>query len=85
MVPAITEDIAAEYDILLGELTKYNPELLDKKRLLAISQSDLLLPADLKKKEKKLPKGLPHIFISSVTNFNIDRLKDLLYEAIVSA
>jgi len=79
MVPADADDIDKEYQILLNELKKYNPELLDKKRILAISKSDLLdeeLESEIK---KTLPKDLPHIFISSFTDKNLDRLKDLLW------
>jgi GTP-binding protein len=79
LVPADADDIQKEYDILLNELKKYNPELLDKKRVLAISKSDLLdeeLEAEMK---ELIPDDLPHIFISSYTGRNIDRLKDLLW------
>jgi GTP-binding protein len=79
LVPADADDIQKEYDILLNELKKYNPELLDKRRVLAISKSDLLdeeLEAEMK---ELIPDDLPHIFISSYTGRNIDRLKDLLW------
>ena len=80
LVPADADDINKEYEILLNELKKYNPELLDKKRILAISKADLLddeLEAEI---EKDLPKDLPHIFISSYTGKNLDKLKDLLWK-----
>ncbi len=84
LVPADAEDIAKEYQILLNELKKYNPELLDKKRILAISKSDML-DEELKKEiEKELPKDIPHIFISSYTGENLDRLKDLLWQELNS-
>ncbi len=84
LVPADAEDIAKEYQILLNELKKYNPELLDKKRILAISKSDML-DEELKKEiEKELPKDVPHIFISSYTGENLDRLKDLLWQELNS-
>ena len=81
MIPADSKDIKAEYKVLLNELKKFNKELLDKKRLLAITKSDLLdeeLMAELK---KELPK-VPHIFISSATNYNIMQLKDKLWSMI---
>ncbi len=79
LVPADADDIKKEYEVLLNELKKYNPELLDKKRILAISKSDLLddeLEAEI---EQDLPKDIPHIFISSYTGKNLDRLKDILW------
>ncbi|UCH15527.1 MAG: GTPase ObgE [Bacteroidales bacterium] len=78
MVAADSDNIHNEYKILLNELKKYNPELLDKKRVLAITKSDLVdeeLTEDLK---KDLPK-VPYVFISSLTNYNIAKLKDLLW------
>ncbi len=78
LVPADSNDIAKEYDILLGELQAYNPELLDKDRVLAISKSDML-DAELKTEiRKNLPK-VPYVFISSVTGEGIKELKDLLW------
>lgn len=83
MVPADTDrSIAEEYEILLSELTAYNPELKDKPRLLAITKSDMLdneLQAEM---EKEVPQGIPHMFISSVANKNILELKDLIWKAI---
>lgn len=82
MVPADANDIKEEYQILLGELRKYNPELLDKDRLLAISKSDLLdeeLKAEIR---KELPKDLPHCFISSITQEGITELKDLIWKSL---
>jgi len=80
MVPADSKDIKNEFEILLNELRKYNPELLDKKRLLAISKSDMLdeeLKAEIK---KELPSGIPTVFISSITNQGITELKDLIWK-----
>lgn len=80
MVPADAKDIRVEFDILLNELKKYNPELLDKKRLLAITKSDLL---DQELKDalmKELPTGIPSVFISSLTNQGITELKDLIWK-----
>lgn len=82
MVPADAPDIQNQYNILLGELEKYNPELLDKRRLLAISKSDMLDDQLIEEMERELPKGISHIFISSVTQMNLDKLKDLIWQAI---
>lgn len=80
MVPADAEDYAKEYEILLNELVKYNPELADKDRILAITKSDML-DEDLQQEVKaQLPEGIPHIFISSVANKNIMPLKDMIWE-----
>ena len=84
LVPADADDIAKEYDILLGELKKYNPELLDKKRVLAISKADLL-DEELRQEIKPLlPKDVPSIFISSVTQENLEQLKDLLWKTMTT-
>lgn len=80
MIPADANDIRKEYEILLNELRKYNPELLDKKRLLAISKSDMLDDELKDAIRKELPTDLPHIFISSVTNQGITELKDLIWK-----
>jgi len=80
LVPADSDDIRKEYDILLNELTQYNPDLLDKQRILAVSKSDMLdeeLEAEL---TKELPDDLPHIFISSLAHKGIVALKDLLWK-----
>ncbi|MDX5340504.1 MAG: GTPase ObgE [Cyclobacteriaceae bacterium] len=82
MIPADAPDIGVQYRILLGELEKYNPELLDKKRLLAISKADMLDEELMKEMEKEVPKGIPHVFISSVSQFNLPQLKDLIWQAI---
>lgn len=80
MVPADTKDIAAEYQVLLNELKKYNPELLDKKRLLAITKSDLLDDELRDAMKKEVPSGVPSVFISSVANQGIIELKDLIWK-----
>lgn len=80
VVPADAKDIAAEYDILLGELRKYNPELLDKKRLLAISKSDLLDDELMAAVRNELPASIPSTFISSLTMSGIQELKDMIWE-----
>lgn len=80
MVPADSPDIAKEYEVLLGELRKFNPELLDKKRLLAVSKSDMLDDELKGAIKKELPKGIPHVFISSITQQGITELKDLIWK-----
>ncbi len=82
MIPCIAEDIKNEYKILLNELEKYNPELLDKPHVLAISKCDILDAEmiEMMKKEDYLPKGLPAVFISSVSGYGVDELKDVLWE-----
>lgn len=79
LVPADSADIQKEYEILLNELRKHNPELLDKDRLLAISKSDLLDEELQNEIEKELPKDIPHVFISSLTGKGITELKDKLW------
>ncbi len=78
MVPADADDIHKEYQILLNELVQYNPELLDKNRVLAISKSDMLDEELMDALKQDLPE-VPHLFISAVTNYGIQELKDLLW------
>lgn len=80
LIPADAKDIKQEYEILLNELRKYNPELLDKKRLLAISKSDMLDDELRTEIGKELPSGIPTLFISAVTNQGIVELKDLIWK-----
>lgn len=82
MIPADSKDIQEEYRILLDELRRYNPELLDKKRLLAISKSDMLDEELMEEMKQELPPELPSIFISAVSGYNILPLKDMLWKAI---
>ncbi len=82
MVPADADDIRREYEILLNELTRFNPELVDKHRVLAISKSDMLDDELIAEIEQELPEDIPHVFISSVTNQGIMALKDVLWRAI---
>lgn len=79
MVPANTEDVKKEYDILLNELKQYNPELLDKDRILAITKCDLVDEDKIKEIKRHLPKKVPHAFICSVTGQGITELKDLIW------
>jgi GTP-binding protein len=81
LVPADSKDIHAEYRILLNELKQYNPELLDKPRVLAISKSDMLDEELVLEIEKDLP-DIPHLFISSVAQKGLLELKDLLWKTI---
>ncbi|MDB2657085.1 GTPase ObgE [Crocinitomicaceae bacterium] len=82
MVPADADDIAKEYAILYRELRLYNPELIHKDIILAITKSDML-DEELKEEIKPtLPEGVPSIFISSVTNSGIDALKDLIWKTL---
>jgi GTP-binding protein len=80
MISADSLDIKKEYDILLGELKKFNPELLDKTRVLAITKADLLDEELTEELKKELPKDLGTVFISSVTQKGISQLKDLLWK-----
>ncbi len=82
MVAADSDNIAKDYEILLDELRQYNPELLDKKRILAVSKADIIDEELMSEIETKLPKGVPHIFFSSITGYGLDRLKDMLWAAI---
>lgn len=82
MIPADTTDIRNEYRILLNELEQYNPELMDKQRLLAITKSDLLDEELMEALRAELPADLPTIFISSVTGYHLTQLKDMLWEAL---
>ncbi len=80
LVPCISENIKKEYQILLNELKAYNEELMDKKRVLAITKCDLMPEEELKKLEKKVPKDIPVIFISAHAQKNLTQLKDKLWE-----
>ncbi|MGL4993974.1 MAG: GTPase ObgE [Bacteroidales bacterium] len=84
MVPADADDIAKEYHILLGELQQFNPELLDKQRILAITKSDMLDEELIEEIKRELPDGIKVLFISSVTGYNIQQLKDMLWEVLNS-
>ncbi|WP_300103718.1 GTPase ObgE [uncultured Alistipes sp.] len=82
MIPADSDDLRRDYDILLGELTQYNPELLDKQRLLAVTKCDMLDEELMDQMRGHLPEGIPALFISSVSGLNIPQLKDMLWEAL---
>lgn len=82
MVPGDTDDIRKEYEILLNELATFNPEMLDKQRVLAVTKCDLLDEELISMLEPTLPEGIPHVFISAVTGTGIAQLKDLLWSAL---
>ncbi len=79
MVPGDTDDIKKEYELLLKELEKFNPDMLQKHRVLAITKCDLLDDELIEMLKETLPHDLPVVFISSVTGFGINELKDLLW------
>ncbi len=81
VIPADTKDIKQEYKILLNELKQYNPELLDKSRILAISKSDLLDDELIQMMKKDLPR-IPHVFISSFTQKGLMKLKDMIWKVL---
>ncbi|MDX5419377.1 MAG: GTPase ObgE [Hymenobacteraceae bacterium] len=84
MISCDSPNIAEEYKVLVNELQTYNPELLDKKRILAITKSDMIddeLEAEMR---ETLPKDIPTVFISSITQKNITQLKDMIWEALNS-
>lgn len=80
MIPGDTDDIRRDYEVLLHELENYNPELLEKQRVLAITKADLLDDELIQMLSADLPSDLPHLFISAVTGYNITPLKDILWQ-----
>lgn len=82
VIPADSKDHRAEFNILFNELKEFNPELLDKKMLLAISKSDMLDEELIQAIEKELPPAIPHVFISSLTGQGLTNLKDIIWEAL---
>jgi GTP-binding protein len=82
LIPCDANSIKKEYAILINELKKYNPELLDKKRILAISKSDLLDEELKQELAKEIPEELPSVFISAATNQGISELKDLIWKSL---
>ena len=80
LIPSDATSIGNEYDILLNELKKHNPELLDKKRLLAISKSDLLDQELMDEMREEIPGEINSVFISSITQFGLTELKDELWK-----
>lgn len=84
MVSAEENDIAGSYRTLLNELEEYNPELLDKERVLAVTKCDMIDKEIEAQIEPLLPEGIPHIFISSVSGEGLKELKDMLWSALQS-
>jgi GTP-binding protein len=84
MIPCDTKSIKGEYAILENELRKYNPDLLDKRRLLAITKCDMLDQQMMEEMKAELPDGIPAVFISAVSMLNIDVLKDMIWTSINS-
>ena len=82
LIPCISEDIMKEYKILMNELRAYNPELMDKKQIFAITKCDLITDEELAKLKKKLKLPAPVIFISSHAHKNLTELKDMLWAAL---
>lgn len=80
MIPADSDDIRKEYEILHNELVKYNPDLLDKSRVLAITKSDMLDEELIEALSEELPEGIPSVFISAVAQTGLVALKDLLWQ-----
>lgn len=83
MIPADADDIVSEYKLLMNELTVYNPELLDKHRILAITKSDMLDDELMQEITEELP-TIPYVFISSITGLGISVLKDLIWRELNS-
>lgn len=79
MIPADSNDIREEYNILLNELRQYNPELMDKHRILAITKCDMLDDELMEEMKKEVPQNVQVVFISSVTGLGITELKDMLW------
>ena len=85
LIPADSADHAKEFEILRSELEQYNPEMLQKDFIIAVSKSDML-DEELKEAiSRELPKGIPSVFISSVTNYGLTTLKDMLWDALNKA
>jgi GTP-binding protein len=79
MIPADSDDVKKEFDVLLHELRKYNVELLDKKRILAITKSDMLDEELIIEMKEQLPEGIETLFISSVAQKGLVELKDKIW------
>jgi GTP-binding protein len=83
LIPVDSRDIRKEYEILVRELEEYNPELLDKRRILGISKSDMIDNELMQEMKKDLP-DIPYVFFSSLTQMNLDPLKDLIWKVLQS-
>ena len=84
MVPGDTDDIKKEYEILLGELKNFNPEMLDKHRVLAVTKCDLLDEELIEMLKETTPEDIPVVFISAVTGQGLNELKDVLWRELNS-
>ncbi len=84
IIPADSKDLNEEYNILLSELEKYNPHLINKQRILAISKSDMLDEELIEEMEKELPEDIKAVFFSSVTGMGINQLKDMIWSELNS-
>ena len=84
MIPADSDDAGKEFEILKNELHQYNPEMLQKEFVIAISKSDMLDEELKKELEKELPENIPHVFISSITGDGLQNLKDILWKKLNS-
>jgi len=80
LIPIDSKDINEEYKILLNELKKYNPELLNKKRILAISKADMLDDELIKELKKEIKVKIPYLFFSSITSKGLNTLKDNIWK-----
>ena len=82
MIPADTNDIRADYAVLCNELEKFNPDLVDKPRVLAITKCDMLDDELMEEMHQELPEGIETVFISSVAGMGLAELKDMLWRTI---
>jgi GTP-binding protein len=82
LLPADSKNHKEEFDILVNELKQFNPELMQKRFIIAISKSDMLDEELINDIKKELPQNIPHIFISSLINKNLTELKDLLWKVL---
>ena len=80
MIAADSDNIREDYKVLLGELTQYNPELLDKQRILAVTKCDMLDDELIEQMKAELPENIECLFISSVSGLGIQQLKDKLWQ-----
>ena len=84
MIPADAQDIKKEYEILQNELNLYNPELSHKQKMLAITKVDMLDEELMLEMEQTVPKDIPYVFISAVTGYNVQKLKDMIWQILNS-
>ena len=84
MIPADAQDIKKEYEILQNELNLYNPELSHKQKMLAITKADMLDEELMLEMEQTVPKDIPYVFFSAVTGYNVQKLKDMIWQILNS-